>query len=83
LIFFFKSCGGSRDIRTIENKHKIEITEIKEKHELDKIKSYKEGQVNAFNTVIDDVSKINRPQVLMELHYKWINDRDKINKDLK
>lgn len=83
LIFFFKSCGGSRDLRALENKHKIELADIKEKHELDKIKSFKEGQVNSLNIVIDDVSKINRPPVLMELHYKWINDRDEINKEIK
>jgi hypothetical protein len=83
VIFFFKSCGGSRDVRSLEKEHKIALDGIKEKNELDKLKSYKEGQVNALNSVIDDVSKINRPPVLMELHNKWINDRDKINKDIK
>jgi hypothetical protein len=83
VIFFFKSCGGSRDVRSLEKEHKIVLDKVKEKNELDKLKSYKEGQVNAFNTVIDDVSKINRPPVLMDLHNKWISDRDKINKDIK
>jgi len=83
LIFFFRSCGGSHDLRTLENKHKNDLVEIKEKHDVEKIKSYKEGQVNSFNTVIDDLSKINIPPVLMELHNKWINDRDEINKDIK
>lgn len=75
VIFFFKSCGGSKDIKDLEKKHKIELDEIKNK-------SYKEGQVNAFNIVIDDVSKIDRPPVLMSLHNKWINDRDNVNKKL-
>jgi hypothetical protein len=83
IIFFFKSCGGSRDVRVLEKKHKEELKTIKEKNDLDKINSYKEGQVDAFNIVIDDVSKINRPPVLMDLHNKWISDRDKINKDIK
>lgn len=83
VIFFFRSCGGSRDLRSLEKKHKIELEEIKEQHEIEKVRSYKEGQVNALNTVIDDVSKINRPPVLMELHNKWINDRDGINKEIK
>jgi hypothetical protein len=83
VIFFFKSCGKSRDVRSLEKEHKIVLDKVKEKNELDKLKSYKEGQVNAFNIVIDDVSKINRPPVLMGLHNKWINDRDKINKEIK
>ena len=29
VIFFFKSCGGSRDLRNLDNKHKIELDEIK------------------------------------------------------
>jgi hypothetical protein len=83
VIFFFKSCGGSKDIKDLERKHMIEIDEIKKNNELDKNKSYKEGQVNAFNIVIDDVSKIDRPPVLMNLHNKWINDRDQVNKTIK
>lgn len=83
VIFFFKSCGGSKDIKDLERKHMIELDEIKKNNELEKDKSYKEGQVNAFNIVIDDVSKINRPPVLMNLHNKWINDRDNINKEIK
>lgn len=82
VFLFFKSCGKSRDIRSLEKKHKIELIEIKEKHEVDKLISYKEGQINAFNVVIDDVSKINRPTVLIELHNKWINDRDELKKHI-
>ena len=67
LIFFFRSCGGSHDLRTLENKHKNDLVEIKEKHDVEKIKSYKEGQVNAFNTVIDDVSKCWMPYLLVAM----------------
>lgn len=80
VIFFLRSCGGSRDFRNLENKHKIELDEIRKNNEVDKNKSYKEGQINAFNIVIDDVSKIDRPPVLMNLHNKWISDRDKVKK---
>ena len=83
VIFFFKSCGGSRDVRTLEKEHKIVLEKIEEKNKIDKDKSYKQGQIDAYNTVIDDVSKTNRPPMLMGLHNKWINDRDKINKDIK
>lgn len=83
VIFFFKSCGGSKDIKNLEKEHKTELDEIKKNNELDKINSYKKGQINAFNIVIDDVSKINRPPVLMNLHNKWISDRDNINKNIK
>jgi len=80
VIFFFKSCGGSRDLKNLNNKHKIELDEIKKNNELEKNKAYKEGQINAFDVVIDDVSKIDRPPVLMNLHNKWISDRDKVKK---
>ena len=83
VIFFFKSCGGSKDIKDLERKHMIELDEIRKNNELEKNKSYKEGQVNAFNVVIDDVSKIDRPPVLMNLHNKWNNDRDKVNQTIK
>ena len=36
VIFFFKSCGGSRDLRNLDNKHKIELDEIKKNNELEK-----------------------------------------------
>lgn len=80
VILFFRSCGSSRDVKNLEKEHKIQLEEVIKKNELDKNKSYKEGQINAFNIVIDDVSKIDRPPVLMNLHNKWINDRDKVNK---
>lgn len=83
LIFFFRSCGASRDVRVLEKNHKTEIEKIKQQNEIDKLNSYNEGQVNAYNIVIDDVSKVNRPAVLMELHNKWINDKDQINKKIK
>ena len=80
VIFFFKSCGGSRDLRNLEKKHKSELETIVKSNELDQNKKYKEGQIDAFNVVIDDVSKIDRPPVLMNLHNKWISDRDKLKK---
>lgn len=83
IFLFFKSCGNSRDVRVLEKKHQLELVNIKQKNEIEIVKSYKQGQIDAFNVVIDDVSKINRPPVLMNLHNKWINDRDKINKGLK
>lgn len=83
VLLFFKSCGKSRDVKDLEKKHEIELENITKKNEVDKSTSYNQGQIDALNTVIDDVSKINRPPVLMDLHNKWINDRDKISKGLK
>lgn len=78
IIFFFRSCGGSKDLRVLENKHKTEIETINAKNEIENDRSYNEGQIDAYNVIIDDVSKIDRPAVLMELHNKWINKRDEI-----
>jgi hypothetical protein len=83
VFLFFKSCGGSRDVKVLEKKYETELENINKQNEIDKSKSYKQGQIDALNTVIDDVSKINRPPVLMDLHNKWINDRDKISKGVK
>jgi hypothetical protein len=80
VILFFRSCNGSRKVTVLENKHKNELVTYKEAHDLEKIKSYKEGQIDAYNVIIDDVAKVDRPLVLMELHNKWINDRDNIKK---